>query len=296
MRAAVVQSNPALGDLEGNLAACLERLEEAAAQACDLVVFPECTLSGYMLGTREEAVRCAEPVPGPSTDALAAACAELGLHCVVGLLERDGADLRNTAVLVGPDGLVGRYRKSHIACIGADRFTTPGDDSYEVYDTPIGRIGLQVCYDWRFPEITRVLALQGAEVIAHPTNSPVAARGLADFLPRARAVENAVFFAMANRVGVESDTTFFGRSQIVDPLGEVLRLAGEDGEEMLVADLDLGLARAKTKQPGEQYAVRLFADRRPELYGAIGEPSGMGRIRHCANHGAIVGGAPISLE
>ena len=274
MRAAVVQSNPRLADVEGNLRECLERLEEAEGQGCELVVFTECALSGYMLNTREEAARCAEPVPGPSTDALADGCARHGLHCVLGLLELDGDVLRNTAVLVGPNGLIGRYRKSHIACIGADRFTTPGDDRYEVYETPIGRIGLQVCYDWRFPEITRVLALQGADVIAHPTNSPVAARALADFLPRARAAENAVFFLMSNRVGTENGTTFFGCSQVVDPLGRVVRVAGESEEVLLVADLDLGLARAKTKEPGDgEYAVRLFADRRPELYGAIGDVS-----------------------
>jgi predicted amidohydrolase len=272
MRAAIVQSNPRLGDVERNLGECLRRAEEAAAQGCDLVVFTECALSGYMLATREEAARCAEPVPGPSTEALAAVCARHGLHCVLGLLELDGRILRNTAVLVGPDGLVGRYRKSHIACIGADCFTTPGDDRYEVHETPIGKIGLQVCYDWRFPEITRVLALRGADVIAHPTNSPVAARALADFLPRARAAENAVFFLMANRIGTESGTTFFGRSQVVDPFGRVLCDAGESDEELLVAELDLELARAKTKEPGAgAYAVRLFADRRPELYGGISE-------------------------
>jgi predicted amidohydrolase len=274
VRAAVVQSNPRLADVEGNRGECLRRLEEAAAQDCELVVFTECALSGYMLGTREEAERCAEPVPGPSTDLLAAACTRHGVHCVVGILELDGSVLRNTAVLIGPDGLVGRYRKSHIACIGADRFTTPGDDPYEVYETPIGRIGLQVCYDWRFPEITRVLALQGAEIIAHPTNSPVAARALTEFLPRARAAENAVFFLMSNRVGTENGATFFGRSQIIDPLGRVLCEAGETDEPLLVAELDLELARAKTKEPGDgEYAVRLFADRRPELYAPVSDTS-----------------------
>ncbi len=277
MRAAVAQSNPRLADVAGNLRECLKRLEEASAQGCDLVVFTECALSGYMLQTREEAARCAEQLPGPSTDALADACARHGLHCVLGLLELDGDVLRNTAVLVGPNGLVGRYRKSHIACIGADCFTIPGDDQYEVYETPIGRIGLQICYDWRFPEITRMLALQGADVIAHPTNSPVAARALADFLPRARAVENAVFFLMSNRIGTENGTTFFGRSQAVDPLGRVVCAAGETEEELVVADLDLELAREKTKEPGDgEYAVRLFADRRPELYGAIADLSPRG--------------------
>jgi predicted amidohydrolase len=98
----------------------------------------------------------------------------------------------------------------------------------------------------------------------------VAARELADYVPRTRAVENAVYFLMANRVGVEAETTFFGCSQIVDPFGTVLALAGEAGESLVVAEIDLELAREKTKEPGEgQYAVRLFDDRRPELYGPL---------------------------
>jgi predicted amidohydrolase len=256
-------------DVEGNLARCLASLDEAATAGCDLVVFPECALTGYMLDSAADARRCAEPVPGPSTEALARACARTGIHCVIGVLEADGDALHNTAVLLGPDGLVGRYRKSHIACIGVDRFTVPGREPYEVFDTPIGRIGLEVCYDWRFPEISRVLALQGAEIIAHPTNSPVQAREVAEFMTRARAAENAVFFITANRCGDEGGTSFFGWSQIVDPNGRRIAEAGTE-EALVFADLELDLARAKTRRPGDGgYAVRLFDDRRPELYAPI---------------------------
>jgi predicted amidohydrolase len=270
MRVGVAQTDPQLGDLEGNLRRCIGWLEEAAGGGCALVVFPECALSGYMFADPAVASRAAIEVPGAETDALLAACARLGLYCVVGVLERAGDTLLNTALLFGPDELVGVYRKSHIACIGVDCFTTPGDEPYRVFDTPVGRIGMQICYDWRFPEVTRALALAGAEIVVHPTNSPVAARDLADYLPRTRAVENAVYFLMANRVGVENGTTFFGCSQVVDPFGTVLALAGDSGESLLVAEVDLELAREKTKEPGEgQYAVRLFADRRPELYGPL---------------------------
>jgi 5-aminopentanamidase len=275
MRAAVVQTNPELGDVAGNLATCITRIRAGADAGCDLLVFPECALSGYMFTDAETAMRFAEPVPGPSTDALAAACARTGVHCVIGLLERDGERLRNTAALIGPDGLIGRYRKSHVACVGVDCFTVPGDDAYEAFDTPIGRIGIQICYDWRFPEVTRILALQGADVIAHPTNSPSQAREIAEFITRARAAENAVFFLTANRCGDEGGVSFFGWSQIVDPLGRRLAEAGA-GEALVVADLDLELARAKTKEPGDgPYSVRLFADRRPELYESISQPEGV---------------------
>jgi predicted amidohydrolase len=270
MRVGIVQSDPQLGDVDGNLGRCVASLDGAAAAGCSLVVFPECALSGYMFDDVESATRAAVVVPGPETEVLVVTCARLGLHCVVGLLELDGDLLRNTAVLFGPDGIVGRHRKAHIACIGADRWTTPADEEYEVFDTPIGRIGVQICYEWRFPEVTRVLALAGADIVAHPTNSPVASRDLADFLPRARATENAVYFLMANRVGTEGGTTFFGRSQAVDPLGNVLAAADEARVSLTVADVDVELARLKTKEPGDGgYTVRLFADRRPDLYGPV---------------------------
>jgi predicted amidohydrolase len=271
VRAAAIQTAPVLGDVAGNLERCLAWMRAAAADGCRLVVFAECALSGYMFDDATAAWACAEPVPGDGTEALARACAEHGVHCVIGLLERAGERLHNTAVLIGPDGLVGRYRKSHIACVGADCFTVPGAEPFEVYETPIGRIGMQICYDWRFPEITRILALQGAEIIAHPTNSPVASRELAEFMTRARAAENAVFLLTANRCGREARTEFFGWSQIVDPLGRRLAEA-QDTEAMVVAELDLTLARSKVKAPGDGvYQVSLFDHRRPELYGPLSQ-------------------------
>lgn len=269
VRVTVVQSAPRLGDVEGNLAACVSQLHRAAAAGSDLVVFPECALSGYMLSDEQAARNCADRIPGHLTATLGAPCQRAGLHCVVGMLETEGFTLYNTAVLIGPEGVIGRYRKSHIACIGVDRFTTRGNESYEVFDTSVGRIGLQICYDWRFPEITRVLALEGAEMIIHPTNSPVPAREVAEYITRARAAENAVFFVTANRCGSESGTAFFGWSQIIDPLGRRVAQAGAE-ETVITADLDLRVARDKIIEPQQGgYNVALFADRRPELYSRL---------------------------
>jgi predicted amidohydrolase len=270
MLCGVAQTAPRLGDPDRNLAACLERLEEAAALGCKLVVLPECALSGYMFETAAEAAPHAEDIPGPATDALAQACARLGLHCVVGILERDGDVLRNSAVLLGPPGsLLGRYRKTHLPFLGVDRFTVPGDEPYEVWETPLGRIGIEVCYDLRFPEVTRALALAGADVVAHPTNWPAQAKPLADFVTRARAAENHVFLLTANRIGVERESEFFGWSQVVDPFGRRLAEAG-DGDELIVAEIDPSEAREKdlAAVPG-RYEVHLFDDRRPDLYGAL---------------------------
>jgi len=272
LRCGVAQTAPRLGEPARNLEGCLARLDEAAAVGCELLVLPECATSGYMFATEEEAANFAETVPGPAVEALEAACARLELHCVAGLLERDGDRLHNTAVLVGPGGLLGRYRKTHLPCLGVDRFVAPGDERPSVFDTPLGRIGIEICYDLRFPELTRALALGGAEIVVHPTNWPTAVKPLADFLTRARAAENRVFLMTANRVGRERATRFFGRSQIVAPDGARLVEAGEEAEELVVAEIDPGEARQKNRVivPGE-YELHLFDDRRPELYGALVE-------------------------
>src|ERR687891_2331040 len=272
MLCGVAQTAPRLGEPARNLDACLARLEEAAAAGCSLVVLPECATSGYMFASEEEAARAAEPVPGPSVEAFEQACARLDLHCVAGLLERDGDRLRNTAVLVGPEGIVGRYRKTHLPFLGVDRFVAPGEEPPEVYDTPVGRLGIVICYELRFPEPTRALALGGADLVLHPTNWPTVVRPFADFLTRARAAENRVFLLTANRVGAEGGVEFFGRSQIVDPLGDRLVEAGEHEDELVLAELDPAEAREKDQVivPGE-YEVHLFGDRRPELYGALVE-------------------------
>jgi predicted amidohydrolase len=274
MLVAVAQIEPRLGERERNREACLERLEEAARAGCSLVVLPECASSGYMFESPEEASPHAEEIPGPFTEALVEACRRLGIHCVSGMLERDGDHLRNAAVLAGPDGLAGRYRKSHLPFLGVDRFVAAGDE-VEVFETPIGRIGIEICYDLRFPELTRAIALKGADVVAHPTNWPVEARSNAEVLTRARAHENRVFLLTANRVGRERDGVFCGWSQICDVRGTRLAEAGETGEGVFLAEIDVEEARQKDVIPVPgRYEMFLFGDRRPELYGAlVEEPS-----------------------
>lgn len=268
MRVAVGQTEPGLAENQRNLEACLARLEEARAAGAELLVLPECAMSGYMFGSAEEALPFAEEIPGPSTEAFERACRELGTHVVCGLLERDGDALRNTAVLVGPDGLVGAYRKTHLPFLGVDRFVVPGDE-LPVYETPLGRIGLEICYDLRFPEVTRTLALKGADIVAHPTNFPVAARIQTELITVARAAENRIYLLTANRVGRERKGEFCGWSQIVDPYGKRLAEAGETEEALLVADVELEKARDKDYVIPGQYELYLFGHRRPELYGSL---------------------------
>src|SRR5436190_3858648 len=216
MRVAVAQLDPKLAEKERNLDACLVSLDEAVAAGAELLVLPECAIPGYMFDSAEEAMPYAEEIPGPVTQTLAEACARNGAHVVCGLIERDGDRLHNAAVLVGPDGLLGTYRKTHLPFLGVDRFVTPGDE-LPVWETPLGRLGVEICYDLRFPEVTRTLALRGADVIAHPTNFPLAARPQTEFITRARAAENRVYLLTANRIGKERWGEFCGWSQIVEP-------------------------------------------------------------------------------
>jgi 5-aminopentanamidase len=270
MLVAAAQIEPKLAEPERNLEACLARLEEAAAAGAELLVLPECAIPGYVFESVEEALPFAEEVPGPSTEVLERESRRLGMHVVCGLLERDGDTLRNAAVLVGPDGLVGTYRKTHLPFLGVDRFVFPGDE-LTVYDTPLGRIGVEICYDLRFPEVTRTLALRGADIVAHPTNFPIAAKLQTELITVARAAENRIYLLTANRVGKERSGEFCGWSQIVDPYGTRLAEAGETEEALLVADVDVEKARDKDYVIPGEYELYLFGHRRPELYGAIVE-------------------------
>ena len=270
MRVAVAQIDPKLAEKEQNLDVCLTRLDEAVAAGAELLVLPECAIPGYMFESAEEALPNAEEIPGLSTEALMAACARTGAHVVCGLLEREGDRLHNAAVLVGPDGLIGTYRKTHLPFLGVDRFVTPGDE-LPVWDTPLGRIGIEICYDLRFPEVTRTLALRGADLVCHPTNFPMAARVQTELITVARAAENRVYLLTANRCGQERWAEFCGRSQIVDPYGVRLAETDVESEALLVADVEVEKARDKDYVIPGEYELYLFGHRRPELYAALVE-------------------------
>jgi 5-aminopentanamidase len=270
MRVAVAQTEPKLGEKKRNLEVCLGRLEEAAAAGAQLLVLPECAIPGYMFDSGDEAMPYAEEIPGPTTEALAEACRRLDVYSVCGLLERDGDVIHNAAVLVGPEGLIGSYRKTHLPFLGVDRFVVPGEE-LPVFETPLGRIGLEICYDLRFPEVTRTLALKGADIVAHPTNFPMAAKVQTEVITLARAAENRVYLLTANRVGKERWGEFCGWSQIVDPYGRRLAEAGETEEALLVADVELEKARDKDYVIPGEYELYLFGHRRPELYSSLVE-------------------------
>jgi predicted amidohydrolase len=264
---------PHLFEKKRNLDRVSELLGMAALRGAKLVVFPECAITGYVFGSREEAMPLAEPVPGPSTEALADLCAQRDVHAVVGLLETDGEHLYNAAALVGPQGVVGTYRKVHLPYLGVDRFADRGSGPFRVYDTPLAKIGLLICYDANFPEACRVLALGGAEIIALPTNWPTGRDKVPAYIVNSRALENKVHFLACDRVGTERNFSFIGLSKIASATGDTLASA-DTFEEVLYADLDLEQARNKNIVfvPG-QFELHPFEDRRPELYRALTEPS-----------------------
>lgn len=267
---AAVQMDVQLGDIRRNRNAICERLRTAATAGAKLIVFPECAVTGYCYGSKSEAADYAEPLPGPTTDVLAADCREFGVHSIVGLIERDGDRLFNAAALVGPGGLVAGYRKTHLPFLGLDRFVTPGDRPYAVHDIGGLRVGLNVCYDASFPEASRCLALGGADLIALPTNWATQGERAARILTPARALENRVHFVAVNRVGDEGGYHFIGLSQIVECSGDLLAIADHDREAVLYAEIDPQRARQKkiVNIPGE-YEVDRVHDRRPDLYGGL---------------------------
>jgi len=250
LKVAAVQMEPRLLDKERNLERCLEFARTAAAEGARLIVLPECALTGYVFHSLEEALPVCEAVPGPSTERIA------------------------TAVLLGPEGIAGRYRKIHLPYLGIDRFLDHGDSAPAVFDTAIARIGIGICYDAMFPEHARVLALLEADIIVLPTNWPQHREFIPEHIIPARAAENRIFIVAANRVGQERSARFIGHSVIAHcARGEALATGGPDEEAILYAEIDPALAREKHViiSPGEfEFDVR--KDRRPDLYGAITEP------------------------
>jgi 5-aminopentanamidase len=275
VKLAGVQMDVKIGANQENLDKMLAYMRTAARNQADLIVFPECALSGYMFSSREEALPFMETVPGPSTAKLAAACQELNVYAVVGLLEKAGRQCFNAAALIGPQGLIGNYRKNHLPFLGIDRFVDPGNAPFQVFETPIGKIGLHICYDCTFPESARVMTLMGADILVLPTNWPEGRRNVSEHVVITRAYENRVHLIAVDRVGVERGGKFIGGSKIVSASGDVLAAGSEKDEQVLYAEIDLAEARQKRLiiKPGE-FEVDCVRDRKPELYGKISEIRG----------------------
>jgi predicted amidohydrolase len=218
MKVAAVQMDVKIFETQHNLARILAMLEEAARAGAKIVAFPECALTGYCFTSREEAWPLAETVPGPSTEKLAEAAKRLDCTAIVGMLEREGAVLYNSAAVVDPGGILGTYRKMHLPCLGIDWFNALGDKPFPVFATAHGKVGVNICYDCSIPEAGRVPKLKGAQLLVIPTNWPVGSDSWAH-TPKVRALENHFHVIASDRVGEERGFRFSGHSQIVDFMG-----------------------------------------------------------------------------
>jgi len=261
MRVAYVQFAPQFGRVMDNIARALALAEERPA---DLYVLPELFTTGYLFRDRVELAQLAEPILGGFTVGhLGIWCKRRGCYVCAGLAEKDGDKLYNSAVLIGPGGLVGLYRKAHLFWREKELFDVAGEDMWEVHDLGTARVGMMICFDWIFPEVARILALRGAQIILHPANLVL------PYCPAAmitRCLENRVFAVTANRVGAEDrppkPLTFIGQSQVVAPDGGVLAKAGEKEDICGIVDLDPMAADDKLITPLNQ----LFHDRRVDFY------------------------------
>lgn len=275
---ACVQMEPHIGEKSTNVATSLRHIEDAARNGAALVVLPELANTGYVFANRDEAFSLAEELPGGKTVAIwADAARRLDIHIVAGIAERDGQRLYNSAVLIGPSGLVGTYRKLHL-WDQEHVFFEPGNLGVRVFDIPLGRVSIAICYDGWFPEVYRLASAQGADIVCVPTNwvpmpaQPLGCPPMATTLSMAAAHSNGLMVACANRIGTERGQPFIGQSVIVG--GDGWPLAGpalQDREVILYAPIDVQRIRSGRALNAFNHVLR---DRRPEVYDS---PPGNGR-------------------
>ncbi|WP_102789459.1 nitrilase family protein [Stenotrophomonas bentonitica] len=274
VRIAVLQFDPQVGVHNGqvNLGKSLSLAREAVENGATLIVLPELANTGYLFADRQDAYAHAEVIPdGPSTRAWTDFAREHQIHLAAGLAERDGVHLYDTAVLMGPDGLIGKYRKAHL-WNKEKLWFSPGNLGFPVFETSIGRIGLMICWDVWFPEVPRLLGQQGADIICSLNNwvwtpPPLfddAGKCMASYLTMTAAHVNNVFIAAANRVGSECGERFLGCSLIAGTNGwPIAPVAPAEHQAIVYADIDLSTARSA---PIWNALNDLHRDRRTDLY------------------------------
>lgn len=268
IRVACLQLAPRIDDIEYNRCLSAQRIEDAAAKGANVIVLPELAQSGYVFAHLREAMDIAEDLNGPTIALWTSLCRELGIVLVAGFCERlSGGQIANSAVLIQPDGNLSVYRKAHLWDAEKLVFTSASQPP-PVVQTRFGAIALMICYDLEFPEWVRLPALAGAQLLCAPVNWPDAPRPTGErpaevVRVQANAAVNRMFIAACDRHGAERGVDWVGGSVIVDADG--YPLAGGSsvkGEQMLLADLDLGEALNKAISARNH----VHQDRRPGLY------------------------------
>jgi N-carbamoylputrescine amidase len=270
-------------DKEANIATATRLVREAARRGAQIICPPELFSTIYFcVETRREYFDWAEPIPGPTTERMAALARETGTVLICPIFERTEDGLfYNAAAVLGPDGaLIGKYRKSSIPFMDRGRsaeprgnekfYFRPGDLGFPTFPTPFGvRIGILICYDRHFPEAARMLGLGGAEIVFVPTVTSGMTRYLWDLELRAHAVTNIYYVCGVNKVGVDvggSSRHHFGSSLVANPRGEIIAQANDTGEDIALAEVDVSVI------PELRAMWGYYRDRRPDLYGPLAEP------------------------
>lgn len=270
LKIACLQFEPRFGDIANNLARSVSMIEKAADAGSKVIVLPELANSGYVFRNRAEAFLLSESIPdGPSTCAWLEVAARRQIYLVAGIAERDGDCLYNSAVVISPSGVMGTYRKLHLW--GEENlWFEPGNLGVPVFATPFGRLGVAICYDGWFPEVFRMAAIQGADLVCVPTNwvpIPGQAEGqkpMANILHMAAAHSNSIVIACADRVGAERGELFLGHSVILSHTGwPVAGPASSDKEEIILGEVDLSAARKERNWNSFNNPMR---DRRSDVY------------------------------
>jgi len=266
-----------------NIQRVLSYATKSAKKGANLIVFPELSLSWYiwpgsldpMSGVSEECIaymaHVAEPIPGSFTQSLSKICATYNCYIIAGLVEKGYANiLYNSAVLVGPSGIIGVYRKTHLPR-GEQRVFAFGD-RLKVFETPLGRIGLIICYDWRFPEVVRALKLMGAQIIVHITAWGTEVGDIYNVIARSQADANKIWLASCNKVGTEKYSgkyvrRFWGNSLLVNPAGAIVEQVSGDQDAILYHTNNF----IKVVDEAATTGLYFLKDRRPELYHILQE-------------------------
>lgn len=267
-----IQTNPLFGKKQLNIDRTLSLIQAASAKGANLLVLPELCNTGYVFQSRSELYEMAEPIPdGPSVSAWDQAAREYSVYIAAGMAELDADGIRcyNTAVLIGPEGYIGHYRKLHLW--GDEKlYFEPGDKGYPVFHTPIGRIGMLICYDMWFPESFRLLALKGADVICCSSDwldhSPSNPSTMGVIQAIAGANSNHLFVVAASRTGTERNVQFAGQSLVCNINGRLLAGPLEAQKEGSV-EAEVQFEHARRLNKGSMNTA--FRDRRTDVYGLM---------------------------
>lgn len=264
---ALGQISSRVGDKKHNIETITKKAVQAKKEKADLIVFPELSLTGYVV--RDRAYELAEPIPsGTSVREIEQIARKEQIHIIFGMIEKGpkaSAILHNTAVLIGPEGYVGKYQKMFLpthSVFEERRYFRPGYQA-QVFQTKLGTLGMMICYDIYFPEVSRLLCVKGAQLLVCISASPSVRRGFFETLTAARAIENTAFVAFTNLAGIQDGLQFWGGSRIIAPSGSVISQAKYDEDDLIAGKISYSdLTRVQAWVP-------TLRDLRPEIFSSL---------------------------